>query len=140
MPMTRERTGRLLAALALAINLSLSLMHFGLLGGIPAVQRDGRAAAVASTEVRLLNALAEICTEHGLAKHHAKGPGQIFSACPLCGFFASVVVVLAAAQLLLILRAAPLGRLAPPRSAGSFISFVARPSQPRAPPYQWIAA
>lgn len=140
MHMTRERMGRLLAALALAINLSLSLMHFGLLGGVPAVQGENRAAVTASTEARLLNALAEICTEHGLARHHAKGERQIFTACPLCSFFASVAIVLAAAQLLLILRTAPVGRLLPPRRVDSFISFVARPSQPRAPPYQWIAA
>ena len=136
---SRERLRWSLAALSLAINLLLSVMHVGLMDQ----QLSGRttltatSAASTSAEGSLLNALAVICTEHGLAKRGAQKGGDksgIFPTCPLCFLFASMTLILAFGQLVLVLCRTRIGRIPPPVIIRNVAAFFERPAQPRAPP------
>lgn len=139
MRLARKRLGWTLAALSLAINLLLSVVHLGAAGGLLPVHepRAPSAVAAASVEARLLQALTEICTVSGLGKRggdDGERTADILPACPFCLLFAAAALALAAGHLLLVLRRTPVRWIFPPAGAGRFVAFLIHPAQPRAPP------
>lgn len=142
-----ERLGLYAAALSLAFNVLLSVVHLGLLGtplnmgGVQGFAVSGESAGT-RTERELVGALLQICTEHGLTQRDAIGKGAtLFVACPLCSLLAAATTfILVSGLLLAVFRRHQIGVLSPLVAARVPGEIHLTLAQPRGPPRSFMAA
>ena len=142
---TSGRAGWTLAALALTINIVLSIVHMGIMNSRIAVNQPSQntSQSVDAKEQALFAALAQICTGHGLVKRPVgdKGGSDTGSpTCPLCFFFAVTTLYFAVSYLLIALRRREIDCLRPLVSVARSFDLLQRWVQSRAPPARLFAA